>query len=123
MLYFGTPRVGSPQSGAHRNPRQVERTPTAWFSGILLKPEGVQDTLGKLAASLAATEDSLAEARAETRRLDDAVAAAEMAATAAQQTIQVVTLACLPGPCRRHTRPKPDLRTLCMPDKLRSCDY
>ena len=49
----------------------------------------MQDTLGKLAASLAATEGSLAEARAETRSLDDAMAAAEKAAAAAQQAIQV----------------------------------
>lgn len=49
----------------------------------------MQDTLGKLAASLAATEGSLVEARAETRSLDVAMAAAEKAAAAAQQAIQV----------------------------------
>ena len=43
-----------------------------------------QETLRRLAASLAATEASLAEEQANTRRLDDMLAAAERAAAAAQ---------------------------------------
>ncbi len=48
----------------------------------------MQDTLGRLAASLATTETSLAEARAEMRHLDEALAAAERAAVAAAEVIQ-----------------------------------
>jgi len=48
-----------------------------------------QETLRRLAASLAATEASLAEEQANTRRLDDMLVAAERAAAATAQDIQV----------------------------------
>ncbi|KAK9831426.1 hypothetical protein WJX81_003736 [Elliptochloris bilobata] len=60
-----------------------------------LEAEGAMETLGRLAASLAATESSLAEARADTRRLDDALAAAQKPAATAQQAIQAEEAAAL----------------------------